>query len=715
MRTPPLMLAVLVCAAPAILADEGPAPSRTASGNGSDAQTSAPAPADLTEHVQVTATRIPEGTDALPASLTVLTRDDLLRRGARDLTSALAQITGVSIASGGDGGPASSVPEFWGLREFDAFLLTVDGVPWGGAFAPSLQTLDLNSVDRIEVLRGAAPVVYGATSFVGVINVIRRTPGEGPLSAQVMGGSYNTGLVTFDAPLKAAGSLHSSIDGEASSRGFSDDRAGVDRGLVRWRATLPSGGGVWRFDVNGMQQRQSPVSPRPLDSQELSPLVPIDSNQNMTGAHMNDERYVTQADYAHPFGSGEWSTTVSAIQSHQSILHGFVVDLTAPSDNAHGFRQTISTTDIYLDSHIGLSPSPTMKVLFGVDHLHGDGYARGGDFDYTVALDGSADPSGTSLQNAADVKISDRREFSGLYGQVFWTPTSRWHVEAGVRANHTAESRDTFALDFAGGVADSGHDRLDNWRGGGTAGVTYTAWQEGPEDVRLFADYRNTYKPAVIDFGLDSSTAILAPETGQSYEGGVRTRLASGRVDLDVSLFQMDLNNIVVATQVGGLPALENSGVQRLRGVEMGLGVAIRPDLLWRVGYSLHDARFRQFVEDTGGGSQDFAGHRLEMSARDMASMGFSYGRSTGWQGWTQGNYVGSRFLDKENEAIAPAYVTWDAGVAYRLDKTWEIRLDGRNLNDQRPPISESELGEGSYYLLPARTLLLGLRWTGPS
>jgi hypothetical protein len=50
-----------------------------------------------------------------------------------------------------------------GLHEFDAFLLIVDQVPWGGAFNPAISTLDLTDVERIEVLKGSAPVMYGAT------------------------------------------------------------------------------------------------------------------------------------------------------------------------------------------------------------------------------------------------------------------------------------------------------------------------------------------------------------------------------------------------------------------------------------------------------------------------------------------------------------------------------------------------------------------------
>ena len=90
----------------------------------------------------------------MPAPIEVFTAQELTDRGARDLESALALATGVTIAPGGDGGPASSVPEFWGLKEFDAFLLVVDGVPWGGAFNPALATLSLTDVARIEVMRG---------------------------------------------------------------------------------------------------------------------------------------------------------------------------------------------------------------------------------------------------------------------------------------------------------------------------------------------------------------------------------------------------------------------------------------------------------------------------------------------------------------------------------------------------------------------------------
>lgn len=103
------------------------------------AQTPQASPSPLpahAEYVEVTATRIPEPIEDVPVSVEVITGDELADRGATDLRGALALATGVEIAPGGDAGPAGSVPEFWGLKEFDAFLLVVDGVPWAGRSTP---------------------------------------------------------------------------------------------------------------------------------------------------------------------------------------------------------------------------------------------------------------------------------------------------------------------------------------------------------------------------------------------------------------------------------------------------------------------------------------------------------------------------------------------------------------------------------------------------
>ena len=84
------------------------------------AQSSPPPPPDpvaFEETVQVTATRFGEPVAQVPGSLAVVTGDEIRARGATDLRSALALLGGVSVAPGGDAGPAAAVPGLIGVRE----------------------------------------------------------------------------------------------------------------------------------------------------------------------------------------------------------------------------------------------------------------------------------------------------------------------------------------------------------------------------------------------------------------------------------------------------------------------------------------------------------------------------------------------------------------------------------------------------------------------
>jgi hypothetical protein len=73
--------------------------------------------------------------------------------------------------------------------------------------------------------------------------------------------------------------------------------------------------------------------------------------------------------------------------------------------------------------------------------------------------------------------------------------------------NFTTEQRDTYALDFESGAVDTGSDSRDKTRPSGSVGVVFTAWKKDSNNVRVFGGYRDTYKPAAVDFGL--SPAIL--------------------------------------------------------------------------------------------------------------------------------------------------------------------------------------------------------------
>jgi outer membrane receptor protein involved in Fe transport len=178
----------------------------------------------LAERVEVTATRLPEPVDNVPASISVISGEELRARGAQDLRTALSLFAGVEGSPGGDGGPAGTVPSLWGLREADAFLLVVDNIPWGGAFNPATPSVDLTGVEKIEVLRGAAPVMFGATSFVGVIHVVHYAAGQMPAVAQLTVGTYGSRGVALTSNLPPVGDYRQSLAVNFERRGFAEDR-----------------------------------------------------------------------------------------------------------------------------------------------------------------------------------------------------------------------------------------------------------------------------------------------------------------------------------------------------------------------------------------------------------------------------------------------------------------------------------------------------------
>jgi iron complex outermembrane receptor protein len=662
--------------------------------------------------VEVTATRFPEDPAKVPASITVLTAKDLADRGATDLRSALAMAAGVFIAPGGDGGPASSVPEFWGLKEFDAFLLVVDGVPWGGAFNPALSTLSLEGVERIEVQRGAAPVMYGATSFVGVIHIIHGLPVDVQGSARLSLGTHGTGGAGVSLRLPTWAGVDSSLIVDHDKQGFEDVRTEFQRNHLLWRNRLQAADGVFHFDLEAAAVDQKPASPFPRVGAVLTDLVPLGANHNPADAHLNDRRFTLTTGYDRILATSIlWTSTLSISRARQDVFRGFLTDVVTTDPNAHGFRERIDLTDIYFDSHLTWTRNPEFKVVAGVDHLHGQGVGRGGDFDYGVNLDGSNPPSGGVYPNQADIRIDDQRDFSGLYAFAQWQAASRLVVEAGLRLTKADESRRTSTQDFASGTLDGGVDGRKTTRMSGSVGATWTAWQAGEDRVNFFTGVRTTFKPGAIDFGLDSGTEILKPETATSYDLGLKADLLNRRLAMEFSTFLMDFENLVVPQSVNGSPTLTNSGSSRFQGVEFSAAYRLTGELAARVAYSYHDSRFQDYQKDFGDGSlTQLAGKRLEMSPYHLGGLGLVYAPATGLTASAEVNYVGAVFLNQRNTALSGGYATYAASLGWR-EKRWELRLSGQNLTDQRKPIAEGELGDAQYYLLPGRQVLLSLHF----
>jgi vitamin B12 transporter len=145
--------------------------------------------------VVVTANRTPLPAAHIGSSVSVVTRDELQRRGITRVYDALKFVPGVTLSRNGGVGGSATV-RLRGSSSGQVKVL-VDGMPINdpsnvdGSY--DFNNLSVNGLDRIEVVRGPQSTLYGSDAIGGVINIITRKGEDGKSrTAYVGGGSYNT-------------------------------------------------------------------------------------------------------------------------------------------------------------------------------------------------------------------------------------------------------------------------------------------------------------------------------------------------------------------------------------------------------------------------------------------------------------------------------------------------------------------------------------------
>lgn len=137
-----------------------------------------------TDPIVVTASRTEQLLRESPASAEVITRKDIDRMGAENLVQALRLAVGIDVRENGMVGNQSAIR---GLSTNQTLILidgrrirTEDTSQTANYY--ELQRINMDDVDRIEVVRGAASSLYGADALGGVINIIRKTPKQDSVS-----------------------------------------------------------------------------------------------------------------------------------------------------------------------------------------------------------------------------------------------------------------------------------------------------------------------------------------------------------------------------------------------------------------------------------------------------------------------------------------------------------------------------------------------------
>jgi vitamin B12 transporter len=195
-------------------------------------------PPAVSEEIVVTASALPERVDETPASVTVITREEIHQRAARDVVDVLREVPGLTVMRIGSSGHQTSVFTrgangahtlvLWnGIEVSPPFFGGSSGFDWG--------QFSTAGVEQIEVVRGPFSALYGSEAVAGVINVLT-VPARSGVHAQAEAGD---GLLNTQAAashvvgnLSVSGSFESRRDaGFATNDDFDQQSANA---ALRW-------------------------------------------------------------------------------------------------------------------------------------------------------------------------------------------------------------------------------------------------------------------------------------------------------------------------------------------------------------------------------------------------------------------------------------------------------------------------------------------------
>ena len=186
--------------------------------------------------VLVTAQRSVTKDMETPAAIEVLHADDLQKTGATSVQEALKFSTGIITHAQGprniSQGTMTSKAVIRGVEK--GTLVLVDGVPINQGGRYNLEDIPVESIDRVEVVRGGGAVLYGSEANGGVINIITKgkranmvKAGFGNYGIQNYAASFQAGKLGFTAAYDHTGKINNiSAPTETTSK-----RTGAPRGL----------------------------------------------------------------------------------------------------------------------------------------------------------------------------------------------------------------------------------------------------------------------------------------------------------------------------------------------------------------------------------------------------------------------------------------------------------------------------------------------------
>ena len=664
--------------------------------------------------ISVSATKLKRRTEDVPNSVSIVTGEELQRRGTRTLAEALQDVAGLDTGEGSDNGPNVPNVGLWGLKEFDALLFTVDGVPVGGPFNPSLTQIPVNEIDHIEVVRGPQSTLYGVSAFAGMVQVFTRDAVQGMGQAMLGVGSFgnkhaqatiNRSLADGSKLLLSGFMQRSDLWQDRTTHDEDRGRLMVSHDFEKWTSSL---------DINYFRNTQFWGSPLPHnDEGEVEPGFEIDKNYAVQGARLDHHVFSANLGLEYPVREGMRVRNTFGIYTDSQISVRSFVEPDAAVGNvvpSQGVNIRPKETAIFdeLRYTTGFQAQGRHDLVAGGSVTYGKTTADGEGFDFDQTLgDASSIPDVGAIPPGDLRSFKDARTYLAVFARDEWTPVPMFTLSGGGHYDNTSETLHAQAQEQGpplGPLEVSDDDRTEHAWTGDLSGLVRMLKQPLGEltTANLYANWKSAFKPAAPNLSEAESAEILDPEWTHSVEAGLKARGWGDQVSVDFSWFDMKFENMVVsALDPSNNIVLVNAGSQRFKGIEV--DAALRPNFVpgstLALGYGHHDAKFVHFTNPDG---VTVDGNKIELVPEDLFNARLDLRMKQGFGVFGALRWQGERPSNEENTGTFESFTEYDAGASYHFEPM-TVSFTGHNLGDDRHPVAESELGDLQFYMSAPR------------
>lgn len=604
------------------------------------------------EPVKVTANKIEQEQEQVPASLSVITGEDLRKGGIDDLER-LARITpGFTFQPFGQSG--TNLPVVRGLSSgatafSSSMLMLVDGVPtlMGQGFDHNLL-----GVERVEVLRGPQSTLYGRNAEAGVLSIHTRQPGDTPY-ARIEAETGSRDLRTLSADASTAlvpDTLYAGVSGQWREQdgfidnryrgGQADDRERHSaRMVLRWTPGLNT-------DVNLRYSRQD-----------------YRDGGSQWGAAASSRREVRS-------GTPSWNHS-SGRSLSLDVLHEFDSGVKLRSITARNdfYDRVQQDTDFMPADQLHLARAYHFNTLSQEFRLEG----QWRDNQWLLGAYADRDDHDLSYQQKLPLRLTQVGSQLGgnstaLFGQWLMPLAEHWTLTLGARAE-----QDKVHID-----PQSANRQSASWQRFTPKIALQYEWQP---DAYVYASYAEGFRAG--GFNAFSSAANYpgyAPEKVKTYELGAKGWLVDKRLRYSAALYWMDVRDMQVQQIIQpGVVYITNAATAHSTGLELEADYLFADD--WRVisSVGLNRTRFEQFSE----GSNDYTGNHNPYAPDVTGHLGLRYDAPTGWYAQGAVSLVGKTYLDAANQYSRGGYGLIDLNAGYDFSH-YGISAYVKNAADKR-------------------------------